>query len=203
MIYCVGLTGNIASGKSTVAQIFTDLGIDVINADHIAKELTVKNSQALKEIVTHFGIGVLNDEGQLNRRVLRELIFNNSLERLWLENLLHPLIRAQIHQKIKLCVSPYCVIEIPLLTDRDHYPYFNRVLLITASLATQIKRVMLRDQCSATHANAILMSQPELKERFKLADDVVINDGDIADLKDEIDSLHEKYLNEASSSLPR
>jgi len=90
------------------------------------------------------------------------------------------------------------------LTDRDHYPYFNRVLLITASLATQIKRVMLlRDQCSATHANAILMSQPELKERFKLADDVVINDGDIADLKDEIDSLHEKYLNEASSSLPR
>jgi len=94
MIYCVGLTGNIASGKSTVAQIFTDLGIDVINADHIAKELTVKNSQALKEIVTHFGIGVLNDEGQLNRRVLRELIFNNSLERLWLENLLHPLIRG-------------------------------------------------------------------------------------------------------------
>lgn len=202
MIYCVGLTGNIASGKSTAAHIFTDLGIDVINADHIAKELTVKNSQALKEIVSHFGVGVLDDEGHLNRRALRELIFNNPLERLWLENLLHPLIREQIHQKIKLCMSPYCVIEIPLLINKDHYPYLNRVLLITSSLATQIKRVMLRDQCSATHANAILMSQPELKERYKLADDVVINDGDIADLKDEINSLHKKYLDKASTSSP-
>lgn len=132
MTYCVGLTGNIATGKSTVATIFKQLEIEVISADCIAKQLTTKGQAAYTEIAAHFGSEILAADGQLNRRSLREIIFADKNERLWLENLLHPLIRKGIEEQISLCKSAYCVIEIPLLVDKVNYPYLNKILLIAA-----------------------------------------------------------------------
>lgn len=197
MIFSVGLTGNIASGKSTVATIISELGIHVINADHISRELTVKGSPALKEIVDHFGVDVLSDDGTLNRKHLRELIFSHHDERRWLEQLLHPLIRQQLEEQIKGCTSAYCILEIALLLDKTNYPYLDKILLVTAPQEVQIARVMQRDQCSREHALAILSSQPDLDTRSKSADDILVNDSDIDDLKRKVTDLHQKYLTEA------
>src|ERR1700733_12390645 len=115
MVFVVGLTGNIASGKSTAAKIFSDFGIQVINSDQISKELTIKDTPAYKQIVTRYGHGILLKEDELNRKRLRDIIFSQPNERFWLENLLHPLIRKRLEHLANLCTTAYCVIEIPLL----------------------------------------------------------------------------------------
>ena len=200
MIYSIGLTGNIASGKTTVAQIFSDLGIEVFSADQISRELTAKSTVAYNEIVNHFGPKTLLENDELDRRHLRELIFTHPEERLWLENLLHPLIRQQLEQKIKRCTTPYCVIEIPLLLEKKHYPYLNRVLVVTAPIELQIARVMERDHCTQQQALAVLSTQPEIKERLKIADDVIINDSGYKQLKEAVIELHSKYLKSVNQS---
>lgn len=197
MVYCIGLTGNIASGKSTVAAIFSELGIDVINADKISRDLTAKNQAAYNFIIEHFGPEILLEDGELNRRHLRDIIFSNSDERRWLEELLHPMIRSGIEHELAKCTSPYCVIEIPLLFNTEHYPYVNRVLLVTASVDTQISRVMQRDQCSVIKAQAILSVQPDLEMRLKLADDVIHNNSSYDDLYQQSIALHKIYLQKA------
>ncbi|KTD38466.1 dephospho-CoA kinase [Legionella moravica] len=194
MIYSIGLTGNIASGKTTVAQIFSDLGIEVFSADQVSRELTAKNTAAYYEIVNHFGSQTLLANNELDRRHLRELIFSQPEERLWLENLLHPLIRHQLEQKIKNCTSPYSVVEIPLLLDKKHYPYLNKILLVTAPLEVQLFRVMERDHCTREQAMAVLSTQPAINERLKIADDVIINDSGFSELKEAVLRLHSKYL---------
>ena len=197
MVYSVALTGNIASGKSTAAKIFADLGIDVINADKVSKELSAKNTPSYKAMVQHFGDRVLLDNGEINRRYLRDLIFSNAKERLWLENLLHPLIREQLLQQINGCTSPYCIIEIPLNIDKVHYPYLNKILLITAPIETQIQRVIERDHCTKEQAMAILSAQPDISLRLKNADDLVCNDAGIHELTHEIEKLHTQYLKDS------
>lgn len=200
MVFSIGLTGNIASGKSTVATIFSELGIDVINADQISRDLTVIGSPALKEIVNHFGAHVLSEDGTLNRKHLRELIFGNSEERVWLEQLLHPLIRQELEKRIKCCTSAYCILEIALLIDKTHYPYLDKILLVTAPQDVQIARVMERDQGTKEHALAILSSQPDLAKRLKSADDMLVNDSGFEELKFKVEQLHQKYLAEAHLS---
>ena len=199
-MFCIGLTGPIASGKSTVAKAFSTLGIDVVSADAIAKSLTAKQAPALHPIVAHFGSSVLTSSGELNRRHLRELIFQNPNERLWLEALLHPLIRKQIETEISQTKSPYCVIEIPLLTDRTTYPYLNRVLLVQADPAQQVARCMARDNASKEEVLAILASQTDMNTLIKLADDILLNTGSLAELQDKVASLHANYLYYAQRS---
>lgn len=196
MIFCVGLTGNIASGKTTVSQIFAKLGVNIINADTIAKDLTVINQPAYKEIITHFGSELMLENGQLNRRRLREIIFSNAEERKWLENLLHPLIRHKIKEQIDLCTQSYCIIEIPLLTDKKLYPYLNKILVVHASEEVQISRVMNRDHCSKEQAKAILSTQPDMRVRLNNADDVLLNDFGLNELNNAVTQLHNKYLKE-------
>ncbi|WP_298625968.1 dephospho-CoA kinase [uncultured Legionella sp.] len=198
MIYCVGLTGNIASGKSTVANLFSELGIKIINADQVSRELTAPNTIAYKEIISHFGTKIILENGELNRRQLREHIFTNPDERVWLERLLHPLIRQELEQQIQLCTTPYCVVEIPLLIDKKNYPYLNRILLVTSSLDIQIKRVMMRDHCTKEQALAIISVQPNIRERLKCADDVLVNDSNQDELKEAVSELHFKYLNKSN-----
>lgn len=194
-MYCIGLTGTIASGKSTVAAQFATRGIDVINADHIAKALVNRGEPALAHIVDHFGPSVLTNQGELNRRHLRELIVHHAEERRWLEDLLHPLIRKQIQQDIGRCQSPYCVIEIPLLTDKSLYPYLNRVLLVTANREQQITRVMARDHCSREQACALLdTTRADDDKRRAIADDVLVNDGTVVKLDGAVEVLHARYL---------
>ena len=203
-MFCIGLTGSTASGKSTVAHCFKQLGIDVINADQIAKSLVQPQQPAYQQIVHHFGQSVLTEDGQLNRRYLRDIIVNNVEARLWLENLLHPLIRDNIQQTITTCSSPYCIIEIPLLTDKSTYWYLNRILLVLADPEEQITRVMARDHCSREQACALLaISEACDAKRKQLADDILINDKTIDILKAQIHALHLQYLYEASTSSSR
>ncbi|KTD60177.1 dephospho-CoA kinase [Legionella sainthelensi] len=194
MVYCIGLTGDIASGKTTVATLFSQLGIEVISADKISRELTQKEKHIYKKIVAHFGTKILNPDKELNRSQLREIIFSNPKEREWLEQLLHPLIRQEIKEKVDACTTPYCIVEIPLLITKHNYPYIDRVLLITTPTETQLSRVMQRDKCSKEQAQAILSAQPNMSLRLKNADDVVVNDLEIEDLTTTINNLHRQYL---------
>ncbi|KTD75127.1 dephospho-CoA kinase [Legionella waltersii] len=200
MVYSVGLTGNIASGKSTVAHLFSKLGVQVINADNIARELTAKNSPIYLQIVSHFGKSILDQSDHLNRPKLREIIFKDLKQKEWLEQLLHPAIRIKMQQEVSKTNSAYCLIEIPLLTSKDDYPYLNRILVVTAPIETQVMRVVTRDNCSKQHALDILASQPSLSSRLALADDVLINDNTIQALKSKVEKLHHRYLQESSLS---
>lgn len=192
-MYCVGLTGTIASGKSTVIAYFNQLGIDTINADTIAKELTTIDTPALKEIIDHFGHTFQLQTGELNRRLLRQHIMSHPTDKIWLENLLHPLIRKEIERRITISRSQYCIIEIPLLSDRNLYPYLNRVILITAEPEQQIKRLIARDHCSKTEAQKMLAQQEQNNNRATLADDVVLNNSSINELNKQLFALHQKY----------
>jgi dephospho-CoA kinase len=194
MSHCIGLTGNLASGKTSVATLFMQKGIDVFSADAIAKEITTIGTSALSSIHEHFGNAVMLPSGQLNRNALRMIIFSNKTEKLWLEKLLHPIIRETLEQKVSGAASPYCIIEIPLLLDKTDYPYLNRILLVTSNETLQIDRVMKRDQCSREHALAILATQPKIDVRIKFADDVLHNDAGLDQLSRQVDGLHARYL---------
>jgi dephospho-CoA kinase len=193
-MYCVGLTGNIGSGKSTVSHFFKEAGIEVINADEAARELTAVNQPALKEIKNHFGHSIIKPSGELNRSALREVIFKDSNQRVWLEQLLHPLIRQGLQNKIKESQSPYTVIEIPLLNKRSDYPYLDRILLVIASFKQQIARIMHRDQNSLEQTLAILATQPDNSVLRGFADDIIANNGSLTDLEKKIKNLHQQYL---------
>jgi dephospho-CoA kinase len=194
MSYCVGLTGSIGSGKSTVASFFATLGVQIINADLIAKKLSASNSPVYNTIVSHFGIEILNEQKELNRKKLRDIIFSDPKEKLWLENLMHPEIRRQIAKEVSLSDAPYLVVEIPLLTDLTQYPFLNRVLLITSPLELKLKRVIDRDLCTREQALAILASQPTDQERLAIATDILVNDDNLSLLQQKVSTLHEAYL---------
>lgn len=193
-MYCVGLTGTIASGKSLAMLYFKSQGIDTLSADEIAKELTQKNAPALTRIREHFGHDFFFDNGELNRRALRNHIVKHPKDREWLEQLLHPMIRQTIESAIRQCNSPYCVIEIPLLLDRTPYPYLNRVLLITSEPRQQIERLIERDRCTENEAKALLAHQSSNDQRAAIADDIVINTGSIDAFNQQLGRLHLNYL---------
>jgi dephospho-CoA kinase len=199
MVYCIGLTGNIASGKSTVALLFNQLGVPVFNADTVSKKITLRGSEAYNEIVSHFGPGVLTTpDEQLDRKKLRAIIFSNAKERIWLENLLHPKIRQELEKEVSLCTGPYCVVEIPLLKNKSNYPYINRILVVTSSVSVQVQRIIKRDKCTEEHALAIIATQPSIQERLNSADDTLINDEEISELERAVERLHHNYLKLAS-----
>lgn len=192
-MYCIGLTGTIASGKSTAMAYFKSRGVAVLSADDIAKGLTAPNMPALKKISDHFGPGVFTHNGELNRRLLRQTIMGSPTEKHWLEALLHPLIRQEIETQLTSCTGPYCVIEIPLLLDRKPYPYLSRVLLITADKEEQIRRLMARDHCTKTEALNLLHLQEHNNPRAALADDYVVNQGSPKALIEKLEALHVIY----------
>ncbi|AHE67406.1 dephospho-CoA kinase [Legionella oakridgensis] len=195
-MFCIGLTGNIGSGKSTVAALFAKLGIDVISADTIAKKLTQQGQPAFYKIIEHFGDTIKEESGNINRRQLRQLVFDKPKERQWLENLLHPLIRQEIAREINYCQSPYCIIEIPLLPDKKDYPYLDRILFIQADKEIQIARLIARDQCTRQEAQTILTTQAATEKHLQIADDVLINNGSLQQLKNQIETLHQRYITE-------
>ena len=199
MVYVVALTGNIACGKTSAASMFAALGIDTINADEIAKQLTVKNTFVYAEIVKRYGKGVLKDNEEINRQQLRTIIFSNSKERQWLESILHPIIRQNITIQIQQASSPYCIAEIPLALNKDHYPYLNKILVITSPMSLQIARIIERDKCTISEAQKIIETQPSIEERLEYADHVLINNSNLLELKENIYYLHLYYLNKAGA----
>jgi dephospho-CoA kinase len=202
MPYCVGLTGTIASGKTTASRYFASMGISIINADEIARALVEPGERALLEIQAHFGTDILTGEGTLNRRKLREHIIHHPLDKLWLEAYLHPQIRHEIEKRILASTTAYTVIEIPLLKSRRDYPYLDRVLLIRSTRSKQISRMIKRDLCTSKEAIALLDLQKEHAENHSIiADDTIQNDTTLDTFISKLDIAHHFYLSAAKNKL--
>lgn len=192
--YCVGLTGGIATGKTTVSHLFSKLGVPIIDADIIARELTEINTDAYHQIHAHFGDAVINNDKTLNRKIVRDLIFENASQKKWLENLLHPLIRKKIKEAIANVAYPYCICVIPLLVESQPIDFIDRVLVVTAPEAMQIARATSRDQSEADQIKKIIHAQAESDSRLKIADDVIYNNDNIDQLEARVLKLHDRYL---------
>ena len=197
----IGLTGGIASGKSTAAQRFAELGVPVIDADVASRNVVQPGTPGLAQVVQRFGPGVLDASGHLDRRALRGLIFSDPASRQALDAILHPLIRADMEHQAANAQGPYLVMAIPLLVEsgrpRDRV---DRVLVVDVDEAVQLERVQARDGSSSTQAGAILASQASREARLAVADDVLRNAGTVADLRQAVDRLHEQYLQLAQTS---
>lgn len=197
MTYKVALTGGIASGKTAVGDLFAQLGVTVIDADLIAREVVAKGSKALQAIVEHFGEDMLTDSGELDRQKLRTKVFSDEQQRQWLNNLLHPLIRNEIKQRQELAQSAYSISVIPLLYESGQYRNYDRVLTVDCPAAIQLKRLMERDQSTLEQAQAILDKQATREQRLSIADDVIVNDSDLHSLKQSVIKLDNQYRQSA------
>ena len=198
-MYCIALTGGIASGKSTVADLFSHYGIPILSADSIAKQVSNKGGPCFNAIVDYFGVQFLDSKtGDLNRKMLRKIIFKDSKKRLWLEKLTHPIIQDKIKKAISNAQGPYCLIEIPLLVKHCQYHYISRILLVTTTKSIQISRIQSRDKTSVADAIAIMKAQPDEKQRIENADDIIHNDNNMESLQKSVYNLHKKYLSLSS-----
>lgn len=190
----IGLTGGIGSGKTTVANLFAEWGIPIIDADDIARRITEPHEMAYEKIVSHFGKNILDSNQKINRKQLREIIFNNAVEKKWLEDLLHPLIRHAMHEKIKTISAPYCICVIPLLAESSDIDFINRVLVVHTPLQLQLSRAKNRDNATESDIQKIIASQANDATRLTIADDVIENTGDLVSLQQKVFALHRSYL---------
>ena len=191
MTFVVGLTGGIASGKTTVANLFHDqFNIDIIDADVVAREVVEKGSAGLASIAHHFGQDILEQNGQLNRAKLRERIFSHPDEKKWLDSLMHPLIRDKMQQDLSKVTTPYALLVVPLLIENQLQFMADRILVVDVSLDTQIKRTMKRDNVPKVQVESILSTQASREQRIEFADDIILNDDDNHKLLPQITKLH-------------
>lgn len=198
MTYVVGLTGGIGSGKSTIAELFAELGVPVIDADLVARQVVEKGSPLLAEIAAHFGPEILLEDGALNRAALREKVFNHESEKQWLNQLLHPAIRHEMLQQLAAQRMPYCIFMVPLLIENKLTALCQRVLVVDVSEQTQMTRASKRDNNQLALIKNIMQSQVSRSERLQHADDVINNDADLSEslpqLKQKVLDLHHLYL---------
>jgi len=193
----VGLTGGIASGKSTVARLFEALGVPVIDTDVLAREVVAPGSPVLAQIAARFGAGVLTPEGALDRAALRSLIFSDPAARADLEGLTHPAIRALLAERSAAAGGDYQIHVIPLLVETGGQNRVDRVLVVDSSEELQIRRLQARDGSSLEQARAILAAQASRAARLAAADDVIENNGDLHVLRDRVAALHLGYRERA------
>ncbi len=190
----IGLTGGIASGKTAASNIFTELGIAVIDTDIIAREVVVPNSPAWQSIQKYFGPEILHKDKTINRALLREIIFAEKNKKKWLESLLHPLIRKETAKQLKQASSPYAIVAIPLLVESEPNPLLNRILVIDAPADLQLERLIQRDNCTVAQGLSIIAAQASREKRMQAADDIIENIGTEADLRSAITKMHQTYL---------
>jgi dephospho-CoA kinase len=195
----IGLTGGIASGKSTVAQRFAELGVPVIDADESARIVVAPGSAGLAQVVNQFGENLLTPDGELDRRSLRNLIFSDPGRRRELEVILHPLIRADMEHRASVASGPYLVMGIPLLIESGGRERVDRVLVVDVDEEVQLKRLMERDGGTMEQAAAILAAQASRATRLQAADDVLPNVGSLSELRHAVDQLHQRYVDLARS----
>lgn len=194
MGYIVALTGGIGSGKSTVADAFSRLGIVIVDADIIARQVVEPQTPGLRAIEAHFGKDIINSDGTLNRRLLRERIFSRPEEKTWLNALLHPMVHQETQRQISAATSPYVLWVIPLLVENQLQHKANRILVIDVLPETQLQRTMLRDNVTRQHAEQILAAQATREARLAVADDVIDNNGAPETIASDVARLHAHYL---------
>jgi dephospho-CoA kinase len=200
--YIIGLTGGIASGKSALASIFAARSVTVADADVVAREIVEPGQPALAEVVSRFGTGVLNGDGRLDRAMLRRHVFADPVEKLALEAILHPRIRARLHEICMAAAGPYAIAAIPLLAEgggRATYPWLERILVVDAPTETQLRRLVQRDGIEASLAERMIAAQASRAQRLAIADDIVINDGTPSHLEAAVDELDARYRALAST----
>jgi dephospho-CoA kinase len=195
----IGLTGGIGSGKSSVCRLFADFGVPIIDADVVARQLVEPGSSALRQIGETFGIAMLNDDGSLNRAKLRDLVFASADKKRLLDNIMHPLVFAQIATEVVNLQAIYCVIAVPLLFESKHAYAVDRVLLVDCAVEVQLERVISRDGLEPQQVQAIIDSQMPRIQRLSRADDIIENTADFAQLAEQVKSLHNSYILLASA----
>lgn len=194
MSYTVALTGGIGSGKSTIANAFVKLGVDMVDADLIARQVVEPGTPALTAIHKKFGPAVIDNQGELNRRQLREIIFHSPEEKTWLNQLLHPLIQLETQRQLALCRSPWRLWVVPLLVENNLHTKADRVLVVDVDRQTQLQRTLARDKVSLSQAENILAAQATREARLAVADDIIDNSGVPESVRPRIAELHQRYL---------
>lgn len=189
-----GLTGGIGSGKSTVANAFRQYSIDVIDADVVAREVVAAGEPALADITSYFGKQILLADGELNRARLRSIIFADPVQKRWLEQLLHPIIRARIEQQIKRSASIYTLLESPLLLETDQHHLVSKVIVVDVEEEVQLARASCRDGATVENIRRIMATQLSRNERCARADFIIDNSGELAHTLTQVEDLHRTLL---------
>ncbi|MFO6423307.1 dephospho-CoA kinase [Motilimonas sp. KMU-193] len=192
----IGLTGGIGSGKSAASACFKQLGIEVVDADLVAREVVAPDSScaALAQITAHFGQGILTNKGELDRAKLRQLIFQDPEEKAWLNALLHPLIRQSMLAQLNACNGPYAILEAPLLIENQLQQYINKLIVVDVPESLQVSRAMARDNNSQAQIRAIMAAQVSRQQRLEQADFVLDNSGSLSELQQQVGALHQQLI---------
>ena len=190
----IGLTGGIGSGKSAAAALFKELGIDIIDADDLARDSLNFNSKGYKLFVEEFGEKYLKESKDINREILRKDTFKNSDTKLQLENIIHPIVQSGIQAFISNYNSDYCVIVVPLIFETNSSKFYDRILVIDCDVETQISRTSNRDNQTKSEIENIISKQATRKERLSIADEVIVNNGSLDSLKLSVLEIHNKYM---------
>lgn len=190
----VGLTGGIGSGKSAAANFFVELGVDLIDADDLAKNVLNKNSKGYELFINEFGEQYLDNDKNIDRGLLRKTIFNDFDKKNKLENIIHPQVRFGIEEFIKSSKSDYCIVVVPLIYETRSSSYYDRILVIDCDEEIQINRSAIRDNTENKEIKKIISKQASREERLSIADDVILNNRTLDSLKEEVIKLHKKYI---------
>ncbi len=193
MHFRVGLTGGVACGKSTVSQLFSELGVTIIDADVIARQLLEKDTDCYKQVIQLFGNTITFADGEINRALLRDLVFSDTTAKHQLEKILHPSVREQMLALAETSETAYCIFVVPLLVEADMLDLVDRILVIDIPEATQLERLIKRDKLTKSQAQNILNNQATRQQRMQVANDLIDNQNDINSLKDKVEQLHHFY----------
>lgn len=193
-VFRVGLTGGIASGKSTAAKFFGALGVPILDSDQVAREVVEPGQPPLERLVERFGRGILTPDGHLDRPALRDIVFSDPKARADLENLTHPAIGAALEARSAVAGGPYQILVIPLLVEKSLGAHVDRVLVVDCDEEVQIRRLHARDGSTRAQAQAILDAQVSRSARLKAANDVIRNDADMSAVQSQVAALHARYL---------
>ncbi|MEM1155547.1 MAG: dephospho-CoA kinase [Pseudomonadota bacterium] len=196
----VGITGGIGSGKSAVTDRFAKLGIVVVDADIVARQVVEPGTEALTAIAEHFGKDVITAQGSLDRAELRKRVFSDESERLWLEQLTHPLIGLTIAEQLQAAASPYSILSSPLLLETSQKDMVDVVVVVDVPETLQVERAARRDTNSEEQSRRIMAAQMPRQQRLELADSVIDNSGSLAGLDAKVEKLHQRFLEQATKT---
>lgn len=194
----IAITGGIGSGKSRVSRLFRAHRVPHLNADKISHELCQQKGAAYSAIKHQFGQIILEENGDINRQRLGKIVFSQPEQRLWLEQLLHPMINQEMTNRIQALDAPYCTVEIPLLAETGKKEWVGRVLVVDAPSKIRIARIKKRDSLTDAEIKTILSTQAKRKDRLAIADDVIENTGDLRNLAEKVEQMHGYYLHLAN-----